>query len=117
MHTTVALLVVSLGVGAVLGCGDGYTAPTGPGCGADQQSSVVLEGDMRLTRVYTTREYTEVGIIDGQATTYHYRICQSHTCWEVREDPAAPLGEAEVAAALARCSEQADAAWAAEHPA
>ncbi len=116
MHPTVPLLgVLSLATGAALGCAD-YTAPTGPGCTADQASGVVLEGDSLLARVYVTREYTEVGIVDGRATTLHYRICQSHTCREAREDPAAPLGDTEAADALVRCTAQADAFWTAEHP-
>jgi hypothetical protein len=103
--------LVSVAIGVALGCGS-YTAPTGPGCGDDQQSGVVLEGDSLLTRVYITREYTSVQIVSNQATTYHHRTCQSWTCWEAREDPAAPLGEAEAAEALARCTAAADAAWA-----
>ena len=100
----------SVAVGVALACAD-YTAPTGVGCTEDQQSGVVLEGDSLLTRVYITRDYTSVGIVSGQATTYHHRTCQSWTCWEAREDPAAPLGEAEAAEALARCTAAADAAW------
>ena len=103
--------------GVALACSDGTGPVYGAGCGEDQQSSVVLEGDSRLIRVYITREYTEVVIVSSQATTYHYRTCQSHTCWEAREDPAAPIAEAEATAALARCTAQADAVWAAEHPA
>ena len=103
--------IVSVAIGAALGCAD-YTAPSGPGCGADLQGGVVLEGDSLLTRVYITREYSEVVIVSSQATTRHHRTCQSWVCWEAREDPAAPLGEAEAAAALARCTEAADAAWA-----
>ena len=101
---------VSLAIGVILACSD-YTAPTGPGCGDDEQSNVVLEGDSRLTRVYITREYSTVTIVSGEAKTYHHRTCQSWTCWEAREDPHAPLGEAEAAAALARCTAAADAAW------
>ena len=116
MDTSLQMLgALSLAIGVALGCAD-YTAPTGAGCGDDQQSGVVLEGDSRLTRVYTTREYTEVRIVSGEAKTYHHRICQSYTCWEAREDPAAPLGDAEAAEALARCTAQADTFWAAEHP-
>lgn len=85
--------------------------------GPDQQSAVRLERDHRLTLVYTTREFTEVYIVSAEARTNHYRICQTHTCWEAREDPAAPLGEAEAAEALARCTALADASGAAEHPA
>ena len=111
MNTTLQMLVLGgLGIGLALGCGD-YTAPTGPGCGDDQHSGVVLEGGLRLTRVYITREYSTVSIVSGQATTYHHRTCQSWTCWEAREDPAAPLGEAEIAAALARCTAEADTVW------
>ena len=102
--------ILSLATGAALGCGS-YTAPTGPGCGDDQQSGVVLEGDSLLTRVYITREYSTVNLVSGEARTYHHRTCQSWTCWEAREDPAAPLGDAEAADALARCTAAADAAW------
>jgi hypothetical protein len=108
---------VCLGLGVALACSDGTAPVSGAGCGEEQQSGVVLEGDSRLTRVYITREYSEVIIVSAQATTYHYRTCQSHTCWEAREDPAAPLGEAEAAEALARCTVQADAFWSAKHPA
>lgn len=91
----------------------GSTVPvSGAGCGEDLQSSVVLEGDSR--RVYITREYTEVVIVSAQAIAYHYQTCQSYSCWEARVDPAAPLREAEATAALARCTAQADALWAAE---
>ena len=69
---------LSLAIGVALGCAD-YTAPSGAGCGDDQQSGVVMEGDSLLTRVYITREYTSVGIVSGQATTYHHRTCQSWT--------------------------------------
>jgi hypothetical protein len=118
MNASLQMLgVVSLAIGLGLGCSDGYTAPViGAGCGEDRQSAVVLEGDGRATIVFITREYTQVGIVSNRTTTTYYRTCQSHTCWEAREDPAAPLGEAEAAAALARCPAAADAAWAAEHP-
>lgn len=116
MNTTLQMLgLCSLGLGVALGCGE-YHAPTGPGCGEDQQSNVVLEGDLRLTRVYINREYTTVLIVSSQAKTIHHRTCQSYTCWEAREDPAAPLGEAEAAEALARCTAMADAEWAATGP-
>ncbi len=116
MNTRLPLLtIVGFSISAALGCAP-YAAPTGPGCTDDQQSGVVLEGNSRLARVYITREYTQVGIVSGEAKTYHYRVCQTHSCWEARDDPATPLGEAEAAAALARCTAAADAAWAAEHP-
>jgi hypothetical protein len=116
MNTTVQMLgVACLGVGVALACSDGSTAPViGAGCGEEQQSGVVVEGDLRVTRVFITREYTHVDVGSESPTTRHYRACQSHTCSEVREDPAAALGEVEVMAALARCTAAADAAWAAE---
>ena len=103
--------------GVALACSDGTAPVYGAGCGEDQQSSVVLEGELRPIRVDITREYPEVSIVSSQATTYHYRTCQSHTRWEARDDPAAPLAEADATAALARCTAQADAKWAVEHPA
>lgn len=108
--------IVCLGLGVALACSDGTAPVSGAGCGEEQQSGVVLEGDSLVTRVYITREYTEVVIVSAQATTYHYQTCQSHTCWEVRKDLAAPLGETEITDALARCIAQADAYWAAGRP-
>ncbi len=118
MNATLQMLgVACLALGVALGCGDGYTAPiSGVGCSEEQQSGVVVEGDLRVTSVFITREYSQVYLGSEQPTTRHYRVCQSYTCSEVREDPAAPLGEAEVMAALARCTAAADAAWAAEPP-
>ena len=101
--------VASVGLGVALACGDG-TAPSGAGCGDDEQSGVVREGDLRVTHIYITREYTGL-YLGSQPTTRHYRTCQHFSCTEVREDPAAELGEAEIADALARCTGQADAAW------
>jgi hypothetical protein len=87
----------------------------GAGCSDDQQSSVALEGGMLVTRVFLSREYTQVTVVSNSPTTYHYRACQLHTCTEVRES-ADPLTETEIAGALSRCEAEADAAWAAEHP-
>jgi hypothetical protein len=108
---------VCLGVAVALACSDGTAPVSGAGCGEEQQGGVVLEGDLRVARVYITREWTQVIIVSNEARTQHYRTCQSHTCWEAREDPAAALGDAEAAEALARCTAQADAVWASEHPA
>jgi hypothetical protein len=110
-------LAAAAAAALVLACSDEFVGPVfGEGCSTEQQSVVRLEGGLRITQVYVTREYTRLdGHGAGFPSTRHYRACQAFTCTAVREDDP-PLTEEEVAAALAACREEADSAWAVEYP-
>src|SRR5215211_5267847 len=111
MNPTLQMLG-SVCFGVALACSDGTAPVSGAGCGEEEQSGVVVDGSLRVTRVFITREYSQVSVGSENTTTRHYRVCQRYTCSEVLEDPAAELEEAEVTDALAGCTAQADAAWA-----
>jgi hypothetical protein len=110
------LSAVTLGSILVLACFDGTTPAYGDGCSTDQQSVVQLEGDTLVAQLYVTRDYRLTDIVNNTARTTHYRTCQQYRCTAVRDDPAAPVTEAESTAALTACRAEADAAWAAEYP-
>lgn len=118
MHGTLAQLGAFCFVSMlVLACSDEFTGPVyGAGCASEQQNVVELEGDTLVTQLYVTRDYRQTDIVSNTARTTHYRTCQQYRCMEVRQDPSAPLTDAEATAALTACRAEADVAWAASYP-